>query len=78
MAKHKSGHHEPSKGNPDKGISMAHGQYTYDRGYTEDHGNDSAYMPEAHMRGNNYPHLQNEIKHRDMKKLVRGKFTKIA
>ena len=61
-------------GNPDKGPTSPS---DYDLGYKNDLSNESPYYPGG-MRGNEYTKLQNEIKHRDEKKLKREKFTKIA
>lgn len=68
----------PMRSDPDRGNPMVEGEMAFDKGYEEQLGNESPYFPERKMRGNDYPKLQNEIKHRDMKKLERNKFTKIA
>lgn len=68
------------KGNPDKGPQMQEGAHHFDKGYTSDdeHFNPKGVYPDDHQRGNDYMKTQNEIAHRDSKKLNRGKFTKIA
>jgi hypothetical protein len=75
MAKHKSGMH----GDPDRGPPMHEGAHHWDKGYASDdeHVHPKSY-PGDHQRGNPYMKLQNEIVHRDSKKLNREKFSKIA
>ena len=66
--------------NPDRGPPMIEGAHHFDKGYDSDENYFSppdAY-PDNHMRGNPYMPLQNEIVHRDSKKLNRQKFSKIA
>jgi hypothetical protein len=69
---------EPIKHNPDKGVSQHHAGMDFNKGYETSLLDDSAYYPEAHMRGNDYTELQNTIKKRDRAKLIKGQFSKIA
>lgn len=66
--------------NPDRGPPIREGAHHYDKGYESDESYFSPRdaFPDDHHRGNEYMQLQNEIVSRDSKKLVRGKFTKIA
>lgn len=79
-----SQHHKEGGGSdhlrsdPDRGHPMIEGEMPFDKGYEMQLGNSSPYFPERKMRGNDYQKLQNEIKGRDMTKLERSKFTKIA
>lgn len=68
------------KGNPDKGPQMHEGAHHFDKGYVSDNETlvPGGQYPGDGYRGNAYSHLQNEIIHRDSKKLKREKFTKIA
>lgn len=86
--KHKDGshhsHHPLSDGlrkkDPDRGPPMHEGAHQFDKGYVSDEEYFSprdAY-PGDHERGNQYMKHQNEIVHRDSKKLKREKFSKIA
>lgn len=65
------------KANPDKGPPMREGENKFDKGYQSD---DELFDPysECQERGNEYFKLQNEIVHKDTKKMRRDKFTKIA
>lgn len=68
-----------SKNNdPDKGNPMNEGEMRFNKGYEEQHGNESPYFPKRGQRGNDYTALQNKIKSRDTSKISRGMFTKIA
>jgi len=66
--------------NPDRGPAMKEGPHHYNKGYVSDseHFSPDAGKSDDHYRGNQYMKLQNEIVHRDDKKVTRGKFTKIA
>jgi hypothetical protein len=75
---HSASQMAPMRSDPDRGHPMVEGEMPFDKGYSEQHGNESPYFPERKMRGNDYPKLQNEIAGRDKTKLERGKFTKIA
>jgi hypothetical protein len=72
--------HKLKGSDPDKGPQMIEGAHKFDRGYEsdEDHFSPRGAYPDDHERGNRYMDLQNEIVHRDSKKLNSGKFTKIA
>ncbi len=78
MPKHKSGGIKQS--NPDRGPPMLEGAHHWDKGYTsdEEYFSPRGVYPDDHMRGNSYMKMQNEIAHRDSKKLNREKFSKIA
>lgn len=67
-------------GDPDKGPAMMEGAHHFDKGYVsdEDYFSPRGVYPDDHQRGNRYMEKQNEIAHRDSKKLNREKFTKIA
>lgn len=72
---------EPSHGDPDEGPEMHTGPHHFDKGYVSDNEHFDPYKHDMHgqkERGNRYMSLQNEIVHRDEKKLSRGKFSKIA
>lgn len=75
-------HHSkgPKHSDPDRGPPMKEGAHHFDKGYVsdEDHFSPRGAYPQDHERGNDYMKLQNEIVHRDSKKLSREKFTKIA
>lgn len=66
--------------NPDRGPPMMEGAHHFDKGYDSDEEvfSPRGVFPDDHMRGNPYMKLQNEIAHRDSKKLNREKFSKIA
>jgi len=71
-------HHKSSMhGNPDKGPPMHEGAHHFDKGYVSDNEKFDPYHGD-HERGNAYFKHQNEIVHRDSKKLARSKFSKIA
>jgi hypothetical protein len=76
MPKHKGMRH----GDPDRGPPMLEGAHHWDKGYTSDNEYfaPQGVYPDDHQRGNAYMEHQNEICHRDSKKLNREKFTKIA
>jgi hypothetical protein len=65
---------------PDKGPPMMEGAHKFDKGYEsdEEYFSPRGVYPDDHERGNKYMMKQNEIVHRDSKKLNNGKFTKIA
>ena len=65
---------------PDRGPPMHEGAHHWDKGYTsdEEHFSPRGVYPDDHHRGNRYMEHQNEIVHRDSKKLNREKFSKIA
>lgn len=65
---------------PDRGPKMIEGAHKFDKGYEsdEDYFSPRGVYPDDHERGNKYMMKQNEIVHRDSKKLNSGKFTKIA
>lgn len=82
MPKHTHSHHQPKhdghKGDPDKGPPMHEGAHHFDKGYASDNEHFDPYHHVEHpYRGNNYMSLQNEVVHRDSKKLSREKFSKI-
>lgn len=66
--------------NPDRGPAMHEGAHHFDKGYESDeaHFSPRGVYPGSHQRGNEYMKHQNEIVHRDSKKLNREKFSKIA
>jgi len=64
--------------NPDKGPPMKEGEHHFDKGYSSDNSHFDPYMESERERGNRYMQMQNEIVHRDTKKLNRSKFSKIA
>jgi hypothetical protein len=80
MAKHhkEHSHHSGMHGDPDKGPPMHEGAHHWDKGYVGDNDKFDPYSHNHHERGNSYFKLQNEIVHRDTKKLSREKFSKIA
>jgi hypothetical protein len=67
---------QPSKENPDKGVSQRHEGMSFDMGYDTQLNNESPYYPEGEMRGNRYTEMQNSIKASDKTKLVRIKHQK--
>lgn len=80
MAKERASAQSIKNKDPDRGPPMHEGAHHWDKGYESDEETFSprgAY-PDNHMRGNPYMKLQNEIVHRDSKKLNREKFSKIA
>ena len=68
------------RSNPDHGGAIREMQHSFDKGYMSDveHAELGGKFPEAHMRGNEYLKMQNEILARDKKKIVSDKFSKIA
>ena len=71
--------HSGMHGNPDKGPQMHEGAHHFDKGYTSDEKHFNPYTEsDDNYRGNPYMKLQNEIVHRDTKKLKANKFSKIA
>lgn len=66
--------------NPDRGPEMKEGAHSFDKGYVSDseHFSPLAGSSDNHYRGNEYMKLQNEVVHRDEKKMKREKFSKIA
>lgn len=72
--------HSIKQKDPDRGPPMIEGAHHWDKGYDsdEEHFSPRSAYPDNHMRGNPYMNLQNEIVHRDSKKLNREKFSKIA
>lgn len=66
------------KMNPDKGPPMHEGENHFDKGYKSDNEMFDPYTESDTERGNEYFRLQNEIVHRDTKKMRRDKFSKIA
>ena len=82
MARDKSRHdaHSIKGRDPDRGPPMIEGAHHWDKGYQSDEETFSprGVYPGNHQRGNPYMKLQNEIVHKDSKKLNRGHFTKIA
>lgn len=75
MSKHNKGPH----GDPDKGPPMLEGAHHFNKGYVSD---EKHFSPDSDMhsqeRGNKYMKMQNEIVHRDTRKLKANKFSKIA
>jgi len=76
--KHGASQKNPMRSDPDRGHPMIEGEMPFDKGYEEQHGNDSPYFPERKMRGNDYQKLQNTIKGRDEVKIERSKRMKIS
>jgi hypothetical protein len=66
--------------NPDRGPPMMEGTHQWNKGYEPDESDFSPRdaFPGDMERGNPYMSLQNEIVHRDSKKLKSNKFSKIA
>lgn len=77
---HNSSGHSVKGSDPDRGPPMHEGAHHWDKGYMsdEEHFSPKGVYPDDHMRGNAYMKHQNEIVHRDSKKLNREKFSKIA
>lgn len=65
---------------PDRGPPMHEGAHHWDKGYESDEEvfSPRGVYPGDRQRGNAYMKHQNEIAHRDSKKLNREKFSKIA
>ena len=82
MAHHKSHHKSQSmrQGDPDRGPPMMEGAHHFDKGYVsdEEHFSPRGVYPDDHHKSNRYMQMQNEIAHRDSKKLNGDKFSKIA
>ncbi len=77
--KHRADGHSIKSKNPDRGPPMIEGAHHFDKGYEsdEEYFSPRNVYPDDHQRGNEYMQHQNEIAHRDSKKLNREKFSKI-
>lgn len=75
---HKNSGSSLKHSNPDRGPRMIEGAHHWDKGYVSDDEMTGGTYPEAHMRGNEYLHLQDTIRKRDRSKLERSKRHKIS
>lgn len=80
MSRSREGARSIKQKDPDRGPPMLEGAHHWDKGYDSDEETFSprGVYPGDSQRGNAYMKHQNEIAHRDSKKLYREKFTKIA